>query len=263
MGTYPIHDNVTEEAAREILRNSFAVVRLDDDLVAHLQESSKEARKFFCEKNDEEKEAYRNLDPEGHLLGFNEPSRAKYLYRVLGDRQSDQPWPNERFAFLSLHISSCLHNLLVRYLDAIIDIACQEPPLRPASGRKTLTRGLTTRNCPLDYFFYHERQHREKNATNLVPNCTPHVDRGMLIIVCLTAVPGLEVISRSNGEVVCPEELFADNVLANEEFRLACIMTGGQLASTISSCCTPCVHRVRDHLEKQRLSISYEVRLSV
>ena len=48
-----------------------------------------------------------------------------------------------------------------------------------------------------DYFLYHNR------SPGVAANCTAHVDRGVLVAISLTDVPGLEV--RSGGRWVCPE----------------------------------------------------------
>jgi hypothetical protein len=171
--------------------------------------------------------------------------------------------------------------------------------------------------CPLDYFLYHGQQERRQhqhqaashqrhgkstttkvsatgnpntittptNPTVVVPNCTAHVDRGLLIVVCLTNVPGLEVWSRRRhgGSYLCPEILSHHATLYQELEPCAggeyvCIMAGDQLSDY---CCQPrmtmaygaqqqrqqprrrlnaCVHRVRSNLPQARLSISYELR---
>jgi hypothetical protein len=170
--------------------------------------------------------------------------------------------------------------------------------------------------CPLDYFLYHGQQERRQqqlqaashqrhsdssthtvtahdnpnttttqtNPAIVVPNCTAHVDRGLLIVVCLTNVPGLEVWSRRRhgGSYRCPETLSQNATLYQELEPCAggdfvCIMAGDQLPDY---CCQPtrtmeddsqqqgppprrldaCVHRVRNNLPQARLSISYELR---
>jgi hypothetical protein len=134
--------------------------------------------------------------------------------------------------------------------------------------------------CPLDYFFYHNRC----SPSMFVPNCTEHVDRGLLIVVCLTNVPGLEVLDRrclmqkqqqqrrdgskkgTDGEdcFVCPEVLFhkynAHHEVNESKRNLVCIMAGDQLRSHLGGNPPACVHRVRDNLKRARLSISYELR---
>lgn len=118
-------------------------------------------------------------------------------------------------------------------------------------------------NCPLDYFFYH----------NLFPNainCSEHIDRGALVVVCLTDVPGLEVYS-SQSSFWCPETLVHNTNLYRERTNdscfpgLVCIMAGDQLSKLLSptKASYACVHRVRNPLLRARLSISYELRLEL
>ncbi len=122
-------------------------------------------------------------------------------------------------------------------------------------------------NCPLDYFFYHNR------FPNVI-NCSEHIDRGALVVVCLTDVPGLEVLSSSESEsssFVCPESLVHNANLYRERTDgdccpgLVCIMAGDQFSQLLSSTEPPrgCVHRVRNPLLRSRLSISYELRLDL
>ncbi len=116
--------------------------------------------------------------------------------------------------------------------------------------------------CPLDYFFYHNK------FPNQI-NCSEHVDRGALVVVCLTSVPGLEVLSPSASSFYCPEALVHNENLYRERTEndccpnLVCIMAGDQLVRLLSAENAPsaCVHRVRNPLRRARLSISYELRL--
>ena len=121
--------------------------------------------------------------------------------------------------------------------------------------------------CPLDFFFYHNR------VPNAV-NCSEHIDRGALIVVCLTDVPGLEVHSSASQtfSFQCPERLVHNENLYQERMDdlccsdLVCIMAGDQLSKVLTlskSTLTPnaCVHRVRNPLKCARVSMSYELRL--
>mmetsp|Transcript_2516 Transcript_2516/g.5478 ORF Transcript_2516/g.5478 Transcript_2516/m.5478 type:complete len:418 (+) Transcript_2516:79-1332(+) len=155
--------------------------------------------------------------------------------------------------------------------------------------------------CPLDYFLYHNRRALKnddvggKNSSSvLIPNCTEHIDRGRLIVVCLTNVPGLEVLDLErlrnlchhdddrDSCFVCPETIVHNYNLYHdvEEMKtnLVCIMAGDQLHRDLVSLLglkeeeeievtaasavqvPPCVHRVRNNLKRARLSISYELR---
>lgn len=108
--------------------------------------------------------------------------------------------------------------------------------------------------CPLDYFLYHGDK---PNAIS----CSEHVDRGMLICVCLTNVPGLEV--RDDSAFVCPEVVTHNADLYRDRQALSgliCIMAGHQLQQTLPGA-KACVHRVRNDLKQSRLSLSYELRV--
>ena len=103
-------------------------------------------------------------------------------------------------------------------------------------------------------------------------NCSPHTDRGALIAVALTNVPGLEVLLQNTARsspsfsCYCPEQVHADRLFAHP-YSLVCIMAGDQLQRLYShshpTCALHggCIHRVRDNLPSPRLSISYEIRL--
>ena len=183
----------------------------------------------------------------------------------------------------------------------------QDQACGPLDGGISIPRTAMdpTAHCPLDYFLYHGPTCRTKDnnftiKTNkedsaeedvsprpLLPphvpiNCSEHVDRGILIVVCLTNVPGLEVYSRCTNQYYCPE-IVSHNMNLYQESEpcpggLVCIMAGDQLRSAVSNLSASlsdssaksnktneeglraCVHRVRDNLKQSRLSISYELR---
>ena len=113
-------------------------------------------------------------------------------------------------------------------------------------------------NCPLDYFFYHNNNQDPESE-----NCSEHIDRGALICVCLSAVPGLEVRQKNSDTWFCPESLIHNASLYQEKepvSGLICIMAGDQLTEFVGQKIA-CVHRVRKNLKRARLSISYELRL--
>jgi hypothetical protein len=126
-----------------------------------------------------------------------------------------------------------------------------------------LPLSVRPRACPLDFFFYHNR----------IPhaiNCSEHVDRGALVVVCLTDVPGLEVRSSHTGKFFCPEAGIHNASLYRERTEdtgcpgVVCILAGNQLSQLLTTkppTIRACVHRVRNPLKRARLSISYELRL--
>lgn len=130
--------------------------------------------------------------------------------------------------------------------------------------------------CPLDYFLYNNKGGRRNE------NCSEHVDRGILICVALTHVPGLEVFCRESNRYVCPELIAKGEALLGERCSgcsdLVCIMAGDQLKEALAAMSgrqgedvrtcmgsmltntSACVHRVRNRLERARLSLTYELR---
>lgn len=130
--------------------------------------------------------------------------------------------------------------------------------------------------CPLDYFLYNNKGGRRNE------NCSEHVDRGILICVALTHVPGLEVFCRESNRYVCPELIAKGEALLGERCSgcsdLVCVMAGDQLKEALAaisgrqgkavhSCVgsmltntNACVHRVKEQLEIARLSLTYELR---
>jgi len=130
--------------------------------------------------------------------------------------------------------------------------------------------------CPLDYFLYNNKNSSSKEHVN----CSDHIDRGVLICVSLTHVPGLEVLCNESKRYVCPELLSKDEALIGERRSgcsdLVCVMAGYQLKEALAIGVgigrkgedmhmrmlntSACVHRVRNRLERARLSITYELR---
>jgi len=136
--------------------------------------------------------------------------------------------------------------------------------------------------CPLDYFLYHGGT---STAGGSAPNCSEHVDRGSLICVSLTDVLGLEVLPRGSANFVCPEVLSCGEALRRDRGSagcgdLVCVMAGDGLAEACGirgrrgfdieasasgqgggeEMLRACVHRVREELERARLSVTYELR---
>lgn len=261
----------------------------------------------------------------GNLHGYNAlPS--KEIFRTWYKYDSDnyeeeqqQQWPSEEFRTNTLILAKDLHRLLLKCVRHIVILKNQQNitsnvskekipiPLPPQkrfrispsntcdpqmiytddsnysnnkNDGKIQSWSFRGYNCPLDYFFYH-------NQNPYATNCSEHTDRGVLVLVCLTDVPGLEVesspTSTSKSSFVCPELLVHNANLYKERedyacSDLVCIMTGDKLSQLLKSTITAttasketcisgvdypsaCVHRVRNHLKRARLSISYELRL--
>ena len=276
---FPITTSL-HNAAHEIFKHSFAIYKVPARHTDAIRQS-------WCEAV-----AVLNGPPplpecqqiiEGHLYGYNIPSNAKILFRAFCT-SPDQPWPNQSFQQASINVAEKLHELLVECYTNIEQLSLKEQqgeflfsslldqeehqPRRKRSRLTTSSRQSywtipptihDTTISPLDYFFYHN-----KGPDNSI-NCSEHVDRGVLICVCLTSVPGLEVLCRRSSSFVCPE-VIAHNANLYQESKscsgLICIMAGDQLSQLFPrSGIQPCVHRVRSNLKRSRLSISYELRI--
>lgn len=230
----------TIEAADCIRRHSFAVVRADAGLVLSLEAARTSALSYLSSLGQQDDDAsslarYQVIH-KGHLFGFNEPSSAKYLFRAYMGHEL-QPWPNEELRQASQEVARGLHALLMDcWKHLTVDDICT----------------VDSRDCPLDYFYYHGRN-------NNAVNCSEHVDRGVLICVCLDKTPGLEVYSREKDAFLCPREEVGEEEEINNNGALICILAGDSLRRF---CNVPaCAHRVRNSLPRPRLSISYELRI--
>jgi hypothetical protein len=214
-------------------------------------------------------------------MGFNEPSIAKYLFRAFCHHPR-QPWPDIHPSMKrdSCNASQVLHDLLIKILHEISKTQNSEkmsgaqsramiaPRARshPTSQRhgfsstsSPLVPEIEKSSCPLDFFYYH-------NMDTRAVNCSEHVDRGLLIAVCLSPVPGLEV--RVGGKHIgdyawyCPEVDHNARMLgllhSAPPDRIA-VLAGAALRKFCHDI-PACVHRVRRPLLGPRLSISYELR---
>ena len=201
---------------------------------------------------------------------------AKDLHRLLseclGQIQSLQR--NNRFCAVGVGEEEAGESIVSSYLGSVDDHKRQRTPIDSPPPKRLRSKlgaipvydgngrgeekNRSTRpffhpsKCPLDYFFYHNR------LPNLI-NCSEHVDRGALVVVCLTSVPGLEVLSPSTSSFYCPEALVHNENLYRERTEndccpnLVCIMAGDQLSRLLPASNPPsaCVHRVRNPLRRE------------
>jgi hypothetical protein len=257
-GEFPVAETLSQ-AADSILTHSFAIYKVDNTTTETIGAAWLQARRFFASSH---KHRYHKV-VDGHLHGYHVPSEAKLLYRAFCG-SSLQPWPNNEFQHASEQVANRLHRILVdcymkiwwKSIDHTDDDEEEVFPKRlKVSQQLDIPETVKeTAYCPLDYFLYHGDK---PNAIS----CSEHVDRGMLICVCLTNVPGLEV--RDQSVFVCPEVITHNADLYRERRAssgLICIMAGHQLQQTLPGI-KACVHRVRNDLKQSRLSISYELRL--
>ncbi len=256
--SFPVCETVSE-AVDFILKHSFAIHRVDKDTANAISEAWQEGRRFF----DSSQKSLFHRVVNGHLHGFHVPSDAKTLFRSFCGSLM-QPWPSNQFQRASEQVADKLHKLL---LDCHDEMERTKPSITEKDEESNFKRlkmtsssldipsnALEADTCPLDYFLYHNKH----NAIN----CSEHVDRGILICVCLTTVLGLEVLPRDSHTFTCPEIQTHNAKLYRERQActdLVCIMAGDQL-KYINPEATACVHRVRYELMQSRLSITYELR---
>ena len=270
------------ELAAEIQTSSFALHRVSPSTARKLKQAWREAVQVM---NQTPQRGWTKI-VDGHLYGYHVPSRAKRLFRAF-PFSSEQPWPDETFRRISQSVAKDLHDILVGCLTNLKamnsvgnNMKFAENDNSPDQGGRykrprldplfktcpeSLTVNIDPTRCPLDYFLYHNE---DPNAVN----CSEHVDRGFLIAVSLTDVPGLEVLTKSratnqegSATWICPETRVYNSRLYKEAADssmsdLVCIMSGGQLTEAFGANFSPCVHRVRKELRRARLSISYELR---
>ena len=288
---FPITTSLSD-AAREVLKQSFAVYKVPSRTAKKIQVSWCEAVQVL---NDPAPSDCRRII-DGNLHGYNVPSSSKRLFRAFC-AVPGQPWPNEKFRKASINVATELHQILVQCCSLIeknlilqsskkrlhsshsstqpksTSPSTEQEDFQPLRKRQKVSSYSGSRFesipptiydttiSPLDFFFYHN-----KNSSSV--NCSEHVDRGVLICVCLTKIPGLEVSPRGSEDFgsrvfVCPEVLVHNANLYKESDScsdLICIMAGDQL-SKLTGYQIACVHKVRNNLKSARLSISYELRV--
>ena len=273
MEKFPVTTTL-EDAADAIMKSSFAIYQVPATTAERMREAWQEAARILNHPPSVETKQWTRI-VNGHLHGYNEPSPAKRLFRAFPSSKL-QPWPTELFRQVSTDLASDLHDVLMECYKCLCRADCSDRVIedRPSmkvechstsstpSKRRRLTH-IEAQHCPLDYFFYHNR-----NTNNT--NCSEHVDRGLLIAVCLTDVPGLEIlmedVESKTTTWLCPEISIHNSNLyreipASSVSDLICIMAGGQLSQILTNEVPACVHRVRNKLKRARLSISYELRL--
>jgi hypothetical protein len=280
------------DAAKEILRNSFCIYKADSSASELIRQARCQALKILDDPSPPLTWCKRIIH--GSLYGYHVPSAAKRLFRAFPASEL-QPWPNESFQIASQKVAASLHEILMTVMDKIAQHKLQRAPLTSSSysskDQRSRKRARVSENifqnhqvaantiadfstksswnipktatdavnCPLDYFLYH-------NKNPLAVNCSEHVDRGILICVCLSsAAPGLEVKPRGRSNFICPEAALIHNANLYQEKEpvsgLLCIMAGDHLSQFVDGEPIACVHRVRNQLKRARLSISYELRI--
>jgi hypothetical protein len=141
------------ELAALILQQGFAVLSIDEDTTKIFQQAAKSALAFILEEEEESsdhsdadgnvyvehtnknKYAYQRLSTNGHLMGYNEPSPAKQLFRAFFDKESEpQPWPNSSLQSASELAAKALHNILTECHSEIRQRLLRQSISNPASN---------------------------------------------------------------------------------------------------------------------------------
>lgn len=271
---FPVATSV-KEAVDLIILHSFAVLHVQDkaSTLQSIQRAWSVAEQFFTDGCRDDRGKHHKI-VQGHLHGFHRPSSSKLLFRCFLD-SPDQPWPNEEFQESSTTVALTLREMLISCWKEI-ESRCNEEKASPVNAKRRRldsskinedvpNKRLQMKQCPLDYFFYHG------NDPSAI-NCSEHVDRGVLICVCLSKVPGLELRirkgNRQSEEFFCPESTVKTDTdyckVDGGPSGLVCIMAGDQLDESlqVQEIYIPaCRHRVRNNLKHPRLSITYELRV--
>ena len=262
----PLSDLASPSAHRRLIASfksaSAAAIRLSPAAAQTLQSLHDLGEAFFALPSTE-KEACQHVakidsaGPVPVLVGYRRPSPAKELLRVYGRCLPPKRLPRplrvalaRARALLDGVLRSCLLALGRR------DVSC-----------RAMRRRLRAGCAPLDLFSY-------CNSTP-TPNCTEHVDRGLLHAIVASPVPGLELRAPPDGvgapRWTTPLELWPGLtahrdviILVNHELQQLSAEPAG-VDDEISSPwagepLVACTHRVTKAAGRRRLSISYELR---
>ena len=278
----PLKDVLSGQTSGNIVRllerQRFVVVRLPPHQTASLVRAIDAAKQFFA-KPRFIKEATRLLVSEPgssdsrarSLIGYNDLF-VKELFRYRSGLK-----PKEATQVLASESDRAI-GVLRPLLDAIAS-ACFGKAYHGELARAQFGSTPTPAEydpCPLDYFLY-----RNEPKFCHVPNCTAHVDRGLLHAVVVAEVPGLEVAVCTNEQSLDAEpewlaveqslEPFADVVVftnclmesvvqeLNQRRAEEAAEQAAQLPQRARPALRACAHRVAKAPEP-RLSLSYELR---
>ena len=204
------------------------------------------------------------VGPQPVRLGWRRPSAAKVLYRHFAGSPCPLPAMPRRFRTLLRAARRLLHRALVACLRTVLREAgarCSQRAVRallsPGASSKP-TAAKAPLNCPLDLYRY-----GNDAAAATVPNCSAHVDRGLLSAVVLSPVSGLMLWDAEVGAFVAPERRWPGAA----PHRHAVILVNHALQALDTTGPPPprqppliaCTHEVRK-AEVPRISISYELR---
>ena len=246
----------SDEVVKSLFTHSFAIIRVSDELKSMLQVAWLEAKEFFQNTSLTRKLNLRANKKGVGLLGWNEPSYAKEIFRCYDKGPSEQPWPNYKFQSASSRLAQKLHILLYKcFLDlkchyltssATSSLHSREPNLKKRKVLKTYINEKTSQTDSIKYgpkfnFKMNDDTYAIPNSfeeeSNIpyysscpldyyyyhnrhkdirVVNCSEHIDRGLLICISLADVVGLQVQSQSDQSWYTPENISYEESLYNE-----------------------------------------------
>lgn len=117
------------EAANEILRNSFCILKVNASTSALIRRARCHALKILDVPLPSLASCRRILH--GNLHGYHVPSPAKRLFRAFPASEL-QPWPSESFRVVSTELAATLHETLLAVLDKIAQQASPNAPQQNA-----------------------------------------------------------------------------------------------------------------------------------
>lgn len=261
-------DRSSEFIINHLVNHSFAEVLTSDSFRIALERLDTIARHFFVSLTSSEaiscaKRSYRVIVPRMNggqaLLGFNDPSEAKLLFRYHRHSPS-MIWPNEEFEDAVRECENIARETLISYFN---DLAHALFPTRKDINFDTLMKMSTDAlmessgsqhlgdPCPFDMYWYHNR-----HDCRVPSNCEAHVDRGIMHLI-IADTPGLEVLDAETGTWVG----VGPSDFESQRYTKAVIICNSMLQDIADhSKLTACVHRVGKSFHP-RLSFSFELRL--
>jgi hypothetical protein len=117
-------DTQTHESLVHAWRSAHTFLSSAQDQIGNCKCTQKSQSSFEDESSQSLKEhiaKYRQI-ANGNLLGFNQPSESKLLFRAFCSKYANdcgQPWPNETLKYYSMNLAGRLHSLLVQCLGEI------------------------------------------------------------------------------------------------------------------------------------------------
>jgi isopenicillin N synthase-like dioxygenase len=238
---------------RSLRASSSALVRLQPAHARELRELDRLARRFFALPGAAKQRARATLclpcvGTVEVCQGFHVPSAAKELLRLFAAARVAPLGLPTRLRRAAGRAAASLDRLLAACLGSVLR------GVGRAVSARTMRR-LIGANRVLDCFHYH-------NRTPSLPNCTPHVDRGLLHAIVASPVDGLE-LRGADGGWRAPHELWPAiephrDVLVLCNHALQELSRGWPAGRQLEACTHRVVRPAAGAVA--RLSVSYEVR---